>query len=47
MVLREALSEYREAVKQSSSEEIEDRVKDLVEKANQLEKKLGFFSIPP
>ncbi len=44
-VLRETLSGWAEAGKESSSTEKEDRVKDLVEKADQLEERIQCFKV--
>jgi nitrogen fixation/metabolism regulation signal transduction histidine kinase len=44
-VLRETLSGWAEAGKESSSTEMEDRVKDLVEKADQLEERIQYFKV--
>ena len=44
-VLRETLSGWAEAGKESSSAEMEDRLKDLVEKADQLEERIEYFKI--
>ncbi len=44
-VLRETLSGWAEAGKESSSTEMEDRVKDLVEKADQLEERIQCFKV--
>jgi len=46
-ILRETLSGWAEAGKESSSTEMEDRVKDLVEKANQVQEKIGTFNVAP
>ncbi len=46
-VLREAISRCEQAAKQASPAEMQDRVKDLVEKADELEKRLGTFNVAP
>jgi len=46
-VLRETLSEWAEAGRESSSTEMEGRVKDLVEKADQLEERIQYFKVAP
>jgi len=46
-VLRETLSEWAEAGRESSSTEMEGRVKDLVEKADQLEERIRYFKVAP
>jgi methyl-accepting chemotaxis protein len=45
--LQKAISECEQTAKQSSPTELEDRVKDLVERADELEKRLGAFSVAP
>ena len=46
-ILCETLTGCAEAVKESSSEEVEAGMKDLVEQANRVEKRIGTFRVIP